>query len=256
MGCLGGQMQSRLSLRKYSLTMRSSSEWKEMIASLPPDFRAATACGSTFSTRSSSWLTAMRRAWNVCVAGWMRFVLSLSKGRTDYRLDHGSKLTGGAKRSRLDDGLRDAPGSAFFPVLVDQVGQFILRQVLTRSAAVVGAAGSKRMSSGASCWKEKPRSGVSSCIEERPRSSRMPSTSSQPISRSLSRENRRRPASDGRARRKEPRSHVRALTPAGRHPSPTDVRLVRRPPIFRGHDRPRPVCRLRKALRFWAATRV
>src|ERR1700682_4892416 len=45
---------------------------------------------------------------------------------------------------------------------------------LSRSAAVHGSLRSRRMSSGPSLWKLKPRSGSSSCTEERPRSNTMP----------------------------------------------------------------------------------
>ncbi len=98
------------------------------------------------------------------------------------------------------------------------------------------------MSSGASCRKEKPRSGVSNCIEDAPRSSRMPSTASHPSCASCVRTGMcRRLAPDGCAVRKEPRSYEQAPAPAGPHRDPAVAHLAQTPPKFRGHVRPRPM---------------
>ena len=54
------------------LTIRSSREWKVMMAIRPPGARRSIATGSMRSTSPSSSFTAIRRAWNVRVAGWIR----------------------------------------------------------------------------------------------------------------------------------------------------------------------------------------
>ncbi len=68
---------------------------------------------------ASSSFTAIRSAWKVRVAGWMR---SPRRGETDF--DDGDQLTGRVKRSRFDDGSRDLARVPLFAVLVDQVSQF------------------------------------------------------------------------------------------------------------------------------------
>ena len=83
---------------------------------------------------------------------------------------------------RLDDPPGDPPAVPFLAILEDQPGQFLLVQVLTRSAAVGRASGSNRMSSGPSAAKLNPRCAQASWSDERPRSSKMPSTASIPSS--------------------------------------------------------------------------
>ena len=62
LGRCGGQMQSLLQSLKRCLTMRSSSEWKEMIASLPPGARRDRIRSRKCSSWPSSSLTTMRMA--------------------------------------------------------------------------------------------------------------------------------------------------------------------------------------------------
>ena len=61
------------SARNVCLTMRSSSEWNAMTASRPPARSRDAAVARNASSRSSSWFTRMRSAWNVRVAGSMRW---------------------------------------------------------------------------------------------------------------------------------------------------------------------------------------
>ena len=61
-GSPGGQMQDAASYLKNCLTMRSSSEWKEMTAMTPPGERSSKAVLSALESSSSSWLTAILRA--------------------------------------------------------------------------------------------------------------------------------------------------------------------------------------------------
>src|SRR5439155_12890416 len=68
-GRWGGQMQSRDSRAMKVFTTRSSSEWKEMTARRPPGRRMRSAALSPVPRFSSSWLTAMRSAWNTRVDG-------------------------------------------------------------------------------------------------------------------------------------------------------------------------------------------
>src|SRR3990170_4977431 len=58
--------------RSVCLTMRSSSEWKEITATRPPTLSARTTSGNPALSSPSSSFTAMRNAWKVRVAGWMR----------------------------------------------------------------------------------------------------------------------------------------------------------------------------------------
>ncbi len=69
MGVSGGQMQSVDSSRRIILTMRSSSEWNEITATLPPVASSSIAAFRPDRSASSSPFTAMRKAWNVLVAG-------------------------------------------------------------------------------------------------------------------------------------------------------------------------------------------
>src|SRR5207249_1789230 len=58
--------------RNVRFTMRSSPEWKEMTPSLPPAASKAGASSRAWRRAPGSSLTAMRRAWKVRVATWMR----------------------------------------------------------------------------------------------------------------------------------------------------------------------------------------
>ena len=60
-----------------------------------------------------------------CPRGGVNMAFSRDDG-----FDNGSKLERCLKRSRLDDGLRDAPGGFLFSIAVDQVRQLILRQAV------------------------------------------------------------------------------------------------------------------------------
>ena len=51
------------------MTIRSSSEWKLITASLPPGRSISSASGSACSSEPSSSLTAIRRAWKTRLAG-------------------------------------------------------------------------------------------------------------------------------------------------------------------------------------------
>ena len=54
------------------MTARSSPEWNEITASRPPSASQWSAAARPPSSSSPSSLTALRRAWKVRVAGWMR----------------------------------------------------------------------------------------------------------------------------------------------------------------------------------------
>ncbi len=68
-GKSGGHVHPLLISEKTWETMRSSSEWYEMTQMRPPGFAQRTAAVSPSSSASSSWLTSMRSAWNVLLAG-------------------------------------------------------------------------------------------------------------------------------------------------------------------------------------------
>ena len=55
--------------RKRSFTSRSSNDMNVMIAMRPPFFNKNGASRSIFCNASSSWLTSILIAWNVCLAG-------------------------------------------------------------------------------------------------------------------------------------------------------------------------------------------
>ena len=69
-GNSGGHVQPRARSRRKRFTIRSSSEWKLMTASLPPGRSISNAAGSPTSSDSSSWFTSIRRAWKTRFAGW------------------------------------------------------------------------------------------------------------------------------------------------------------------------------------------
>ena len=65
----GGQSQPFAAAASSVLTMRSSSEWKEITASRPPGARWSMAARIMRETAVSSSLTAMRIAWKLRLAG-------------------------------------------------------------------------------------------------------------------------------------------------------------------------------------------
>src|SRR5690606_12524538 len=67
----GGHRQGCASSAKARLTMRSSSEWKEMITALPPRASRSGIDRRNSASAPISSLAAMRKAWKVRVAGWM-----------------------------------------------------------------------------------------------------------------------------------------------------------------------------------------
>ena len=69
-GKSGGQMQPLAMSANFCLTIRSSSEWKVMMANRPPGARQSKALSRHWDRWSSSPLTAMRMAWKVRLAGW------------------------------------------------------------------------------------------------------------------------------------------------------------------------------------------
>ena len=69
-GNSGGQTQPRASSTRKRFTRRSSSDWKEITASLPPAASSSQASGSAASSWASSSLTAILIAWKTRFAGW------------------------------------------------------------------------------------------------------------------------------------------------------------------------------------------
>ena len=72
-GSPGGQVQRPSSVRKASFTRRSSRLWKAITAALPPVLSSRAARRGPASSSPSSSFTAIRSAWKVRVATWMRF---------------------------------------------------------------------------------------------------------------------------------------------------------------------------------------
>ena len=70
-GNSGGQVQAVDQRRNLFFTSRSSSEWNVMTHSRPPGARCSKMVSSPSSRASSSWLTAMRSAWNVRREGFL-----------------------------------------------------------------------------------------------------------------------------------------------------------------------------------------
>ena len=63
-------MQGFSAVRKAFLTIRSSREWKVIMQSLPPGRRKSIISAKDSSRTLSSWLSSIRMAWNVFLAGW------------------------------------------------------------------------------------------------------------------------------------------------------------------------------------------
>ncbi len=154
--------------------MRSSNEWKVMTANLPPGTSNSTAIGRTASRTSSSWLTSIRRAWNVRVAGWILSRPCL----TCVMIWASSPVVRMGRWATMARAIRrDCLSSPYCQMMSARSAS---GNELTRSAAD-GPSPERRMSNGPSCWKEKPRSALSSCREDTPRSKRIPSTRSKPF---------------------------------------------------------------------------
>ena len=90
-GKLGGQVQPFAASAMPVLTIRSSKEWKVIIARRPPGFRHSTASRITFSTLPSSSLTAMRMAWKLRYAGCC-FSRSAAAGMAERIMSTSSKV--------------------------------------------------------------------------------------------------------------------------------------------------------------------
>ena len=133
---------------KKRLTLRSSSEWKEIAAIRPPMRSVSHAIGSAASIASSSPLTAILSAWNVLRAGW-----PLPK-----RAAVGIPALIASTRPEVDSsGRRRTISRAIPPEKRSSPSVRRIReirssgQVLTISAAVSSCRGSILMSRGASC---------------------------------------------------------------------------------------------------------
>ena len=90
-GKLGGQVQPLAASAIAVFTMRSSREWKVMIASLPPGFSRSIASSKTRSTLPSSSLTAIRMAWKLRFAGCC-FSRSAAAGMAERIMSTSSKV--------------------------------------------------------------------------------------------------------------------------------------------------------------------
>src|SRR5690606_9030711 len=171
------------SVRK-ALTMRSSSEWKVTTTSRPPGASVASAASSPRSSSPNSSLTAMRRAWNTRVAGWMAAprrpprAFSTTSARSRVRVKGCS-----TRRRRMAVATRPDWRSSRYSLKIWASGPW--PQVLTMSAAV-SPSSDMRMSSGPSRMKEKPRSAWSSCMDETPISKTAPSSLALPLSSNAS----------------------------------------------------------------------
>src|SRR6185437_10780809 len=83
--------------RRNSFTVRSSSEWKETIASLPPGSSSRSAARRARSSSPGSSFTSMRSAWKVRVAGSMP-PLDGTTART-MRASSAVRVTGASRRA-------------------------------------------------------------------------------------------------------------------------------------------------------------
>ncbi len=123
---------------------------------LPRGASTRTASASPVSSCSSSRLTAMRSAWNVRVAGWMRrWRSSAGTAAATIAASREALVIGARARSRTmrDD---DRARVAFLPEAKKDVGELGGSAALTRSAAVTGRSAPSLMSRFSSRSKEKP----------------------------------------------------------------------------------------------------
>ena len=170
MGRSGGQMQPRARSARNRFTRRSSSEWKEIAASLPSGARTSQASGSAASSCPSSSLTAIRSAWKVRLAGCAAG--EPGRGR-DRGLDDVDQLL---RRLQLalaapaaDDRAGDRRHEAILAVAADQAGEAALVPLVDDLAGGQLAADRihphiqrRVVAVGEAAL------GVSTCIEERP----------------------------------------------------------------------------------------
>ena len=120
------------------------------------------------SSPSSSWLTQIRIAWKVRVAGSIRVYPARNRPPHDVR-----QLPGrldAPRLSRFHDRARHATRVTLFAQLVDHVCQSFSSTEASISAAVIPLDVSMRMSRGSSRLKLNPRPGASSCNDDTPRS--------------------------------------------------------------------------------------
>ena len=167
------------SRKKLRFTIRSSSEWNEMIANRPPLTSGKIAAGMKRSSPLSSSLTAIRSAWNVRVAGWMRQRPGMLSARTTTSasclvVEMGTRSRIRAIARAILRAPRSSPNSKIRSASSGSESWF------TRSAAVTPLLWSIRISSGASDEKLNPRSIRPSCSDDTPRSASTPRTSVTP----------------------------------------------------------------------------
>ena len=113
------------SARSVCFTMRSSSEWNVMTTSRAPTRSRRAAASRNRSSPSSSRFTQMRSAWNVRVAGSMRWYPRVGNGPANDRRQPAGRVDR-RLAPRRDERARDAPREALFAVGVNRVGQLLL----------------------------------------------------------------------------------------------------------------------------------
>ena len=151
--------------------MRSSPEWKEMTPSLPPAASRAGASSRAWRRAPGSSLTAMRRAWKVRVATWMR-VDQARRGTARLTAATRSPVVASGRRWTIARAIRRACGSSPYSKSMRASSRSGSR--FTSVAAVSPRVGSRRMSSGSAARrKEKPRADSSSWYDDTPRSRRI-----------------------------------------------------------------------------------
>ncbi len=123
------------SSRKVCLTRRSSSEWKLMATARPPGLSTSARVFRISSRCSSSLLTAMRKPWNVRVAGSIAPHLPGMAAADDLGEPAGRREL--LDPSRFDDPTGNAPAMPFFSEFVNDPRKFLFIQRIDQ----VGRAG-------------------------------------------------------------------------------------------------------------------
>ena len=107
---------------KNCLTIRSSSEWNVTTASRPPGLSTRSAAWSARTSSPSSSLTAIRRPWNVRVAGWM-WLPGSTRTTPATRSASCAVVSIRPRRRASMDGAGHGPRAPLLAVMVDDVGE-------------------------------------------------------------------------------------------------------------------------------------
>ena len=143
--------------RNARFTTRSSPEsmWKEMTPRRPPSSSAAAWAAPAASAPGSS-LTAMRTAWKVRVASWVRLDHA-ARGTARFTTETDQRRPQGAAAALLHEHAGDAPGVPLLAVLGEQARDLLGGQAAEQVGGGGALVGIEAHVERLLAWKEKPR---------------------------------------------------------------------------------------------------